>query len=55
MTGALGVAVPSHGFSVGPIAPWAVAGLGAAATPANAEVSCGPRAQAPASLVAGPA
>ena len=42
-TGELGVAVQSHWFSVGPIVPWALAGVGAVATQANAEVSYGPR------------
>lgn len=41
-TGALGVAVQSHWFSVGPIVPWARVGVGAVATQANAEVSYGP-------------
>ena len=31
-TGELGVAVQSHWFSVGPIVPWAEAGVGAVAT-----------------------
>ena len=43
-TGELGVAVQSHWFSVGPIVPWARAGVGAVATQANAELSYGPRA-----------
>jgi uncharacterized Ntn-hydrolase superfamily protein len=38
------VAVQSHWFSVGPIVPWARAGVGAVATQANAEISYGPRA-----------
>jgi uncharacterized Ntn-hydrolase superfamily protein len=38
------VAVQSHWFSVGPIVPWALPGVGAVATQANAEVSYGPRA-----------
>jgi uncharacterized Ntn-hydrolase superfamily protein len=42
-TGQLGVAVQSHWFSVGPIVPWARAGVGAVATQANAEISYGPR------------
>jgi uncharacterized Ntn-hydrolase superfamily protein len=42
-TGALGVAVQSHWFSVGPIVPWARVGVGAVATQANAEISYGPR------------
>lgn len=43
-TGELGVAVQSHWFAVGPIVPWALPGVGAVATQANAEVSYGPRA-----------
>jgi uncharacterized Ntn-hydrolase superfamily protein len=35
--------VQSHWFSVGPIVPWARAGVGAVATQANAEISYGPR------------
>ncbi len=46
VTGELGVAVQSHWFSVGPIVPWARAGVGAVATQANVEVSYGPRALA---------
>lgn len=42
-TGAMGVAVQSHWFSVGPLVPWAEAGVGAVATQANVEVSYGPR------------
>jgi uncharacterized Ntn-hydrolase superfamily protein len=42
-TGELGVAVQSHWFAVGPIVPWAEAGVGAVATQANVEVSYGPR------------
>lgn len=34
----------SHWFSVGPIVPWAQAGVGAVATQANVDVSYGPRA-----------
>lgn len=41
-TGELGVAVESHNFSVGPVAPWAEAGVGAVATQANADPSYGP-------------
>jgi uncharacterized Ntn-hydrolase superfamily protein len=41
-TGELGVAVQSHAFSVGPIVPWAEAGVGAVATQAFADVSYGP-------------
>jgi hypothetical protein len=36
-TGELGVAVESHYFSVGPVCPWAEAGVGAVATQAMAE------------------
>ena len=36
-TGELGVAVESHYFSVGPVCPWAEAGIGAVATQATAE------------------
>jgi uncharacterized Ntn-hydrolase superfamily protein len=43
-TGELGVAVQSHFFSVGPIVPWALPGVGAVATQALVEVSYGPRA-----------
>jgi uncharacterized Ntn-hydrolase superfamily protein len=43
-TGELGVAVQSHYFSVGPIVPWARAGVGAVATQANVQVSYGPQA-----------
>lgn len=42
-TGQLGVAVQSHWFSVGPIVPWALPGVGAVATQAIVEVSYGPR------------
>lgn len=41
-TGQLGVAVQSHWFSVGPIVPWAEAGVGAVATQSIVEVSYGP-------------
>lgn len=41
-TGELGVAVQSHWFSVGPLVPWAVPGVGAVATQANIEVAHGP-------------
>ncbi len=40
---ALGVAVQSHWFSVGPLVPWARPGVGAVATQSNVEVSYGPR------------
>ena len=43
-SGQFGVAVQSHWFSVGPLVPWARAGVGAVATQANVEVSYGPRA-----------
>ena len=42
-TGELGAAVQSHWFAVGPIVPWALPGVGAVATQANAEISYGPR------------
>jgi uncharacterized Ntn-hydrolase superfamily protein len=38
----MGVAVQSHWFSVGPIVPWAEAGVGAVATQSFVEVSYGP-------------
>lgn len=41
-TDQLGVAVQSHWFSVGPIVPWARAGVGAVATQSFVEVSYGP-------------
>jgi uncharacterized Ntn-hydrolase superfamily protein len=41
-TGALGIAVQSHWFSVGSVVPWARPGIGAVATQANAEVAYGP-------------
>jgi uncharacterized Ntn-hydrolase superfamily protein len=41
-TGQLGVAVQSHWFSVGPIVPWAEAGIGAIATQSFVEPSYGP-------------
>ena len=44
VSGELGVAVQSHWFAVGPIVPWAIPGVGAVATQANARVSYGPRA-----------
>jgi uncharacterized Ntn-hydrolase superfamily protein len=43
-SGDLGVAVQSHWFSVGPIVPWAIPGVGAVATQANVEISYGPKA-----------
>jgi uncharacterized Ntn-hydrolase superfamily protein len=45
-TGELGVAVQSHWFSVGPLVPWAMPGVGAVATQANIEVAHGPHALA---------
>lgn len=42
-TGELGVAVQSHWFGVGPIVPWARAGVGAVATQSIAEPAYGPR------------
>jgi uncharacterized Ntn-hydrolase superfamily protein len=42
-SGALGVAVQSHWFSVGPLVPWVEAGVGAVATQANVAVAYGPR------------
>lgn len=41
-TGELGVAVQSHWFSVGPLVPWAEAGVGAVATQSFIEASYGP-------------
>jgi len=41
-TGDLGVAVQSHWFSVGPIVPWAEAGVGAVATQSLVDPSYGP-------------
>ncbi len=41
-TGRLGVAVQSHWFSVGPIVPWAEAGVGAVATQSFVRVEYGP-------------
>jgi len=42
LTGELGVAVQSHYFSVGPIVPWAEAGVGAVATQSLVDISYGP-------------
>lgn len=42
LTGELGVAVQSHWFSVGPVVPWAKAGVGAVATQSLVEISYGP-------------
>jgi uncharacterized Ntn-hydrolase superfamily protein len=41
-TGELGVAVQSHYFQVGPVVPWAEAGVGAVATQSNVNISFGP-------------
>jgi len=41
-TGELGVAVQSHWFSVGPIVPWARAGIGAVATQSLVDPAYGP-------------
>lgn len=41
-TGELGVAVQSHYFQVGPVVPWALAGVGAVATQSQVNVSYGP-------------
>ena len=41
-TGQLGVAVQSHYFQVGPVVPWALAGVGAVATQSQVNVSFGP-------------
>jgi uncharacterized Ntn-hydrolase superfamily protein len=43
-TGAVGVAVQSHWFSVGSLVSWVEPGVGAVATQANVEVAYGPRA-----------
>lgn len=42
VTGELGVAVQSHWFSVGPLVPWAEAGVGAVATQSFVDPSYGP-------------
>src|SRR5437870_3019137 len=41
-TGELGVAVQSHYFQVGPVVPWARAGVGAVATQSMVNISFGP-------------
>ena len=41
-SGELGVAVQSHFFQVGPVVPWARAGVGAVATQADADIRYGP-------------
>ncbi len=43
VTGDFGVAVQSHWFQVGPIVPWAAAGVGAVATQSFVKVDYGPR------------
>jgi uncharacterized Ntn-hydrolase superfamily protein len=42
VTGNFGVAVQSHWFSVGPVVPWAEAGVGAVATQSFARIDYGP-------------
>lgn len=42
VTGQMGVAVQSHWFSVGPIVPWAEAGVGAIATQSLVKIDYGP-------------
>jgi uncharacterized Ntn-hydrolase superfamily protein len=42
-TGELGVAVQSHYFSVGPVVPWAEAGVGAVATQSLVLIDYGPK------------
>jgi uncharacterized Ntn-hydrolase superfamily protein len=41
-TGEFGVAVQSHYFQVGPVVPWALAGVGAVATQSQVNVTYGP-------------
>ena len=41
-TGQMGVAVQSHYFSVGPVVPWAEAGVGAVATQSLVLIDYGP-------------
>jgi uncharacterized Ntn-hydrolase superfamily protein len=41
-TGEFGIAVQSHYFQVGPVVPWALAGVGAVATQSRVNVSYGP-------------
>src|SRR4249919_4354411 len=41
-TGEMGVAVQSHYFSVGPVVPWAEAGVGAVATQSLVLIDYGP-------------
>src|SRR5512140_1139318 len=42
VTGQMGVAVQSHWFSVGPLVPWAEAGVGAVATQSFVDPAYGP-------------
>src|SRR6516162_6896619 len=42
-TGEMGVAVQSHYFSVGPVVPWAEAGVGAVATQSLVLIDYGPK------------
>ena len=42
LAGEIGVAVQSHWFSVGPVVPWAEAGVGAVATQSLVDISYGP-------------
>jgi uncharacterized Ntn-hydrolase superfamily protein len=42
LSGDVGVAVQSHWFSVGPVVPWAEAGVGAVATQSLTDISYGP-------------
>ncbi len=42
LAGEMGVAVQSHWFSVGPVVPWAEAGVGAVATQSLVDISYGP-------------
>src|SRR5690349_23603744 len=42
VTGQIGVAVQSHWFSVGPLVPWAEAGVGAVATQSFVDPAYGP-------------
>ena len=41
-TGEIGVAVQSHWFAIGPLVPWAEAGVGAVATQSFVDASYGP-------------
>ena len=42
LTGQIGAAVQSHWFSVGPVVPWAKAGVGAVATQSLVDITYGP-------------